>query len=364
MPLELGVWRIDNEVKPVEFNPLDMESRLEGILEENIEIASPNWHIIGRQVRTDYGKYIDLLAIDRDTNLVVLELKKDKTARDIVAQLLDYGSWIKELTDDRIAKIFDEYQKNSKNNTERMSLDDSFRKKFGISMSDEINSNHELVVVASSLDPSTERIVRYLADEYAVQINAIFFRVFQDEGREYLSRAWFRDPADMDAGIADNSSQNEWNEEYYVSFGYDKNVIRDGFKWGYIVAGGGPWYSRTLSMLEPGARIWVNVPGAGYIGVGIVEESMRPVDEFLVKDESNNPFPLVQVSDVANSLDFATDSRENADYLVRIKWLKTIDPDDAIHEKGFFGNQNSAARPRSPKWVHTVERLKSRFSIK
>ncbi len=53
MPLELGVWRIDDGQKPVEFAPLDIESRLEDILDENISIASPNWLVIGRQVRTD-----------------------------------------------------------------------------------------------------------------------------------------------------------------------------------------------------------------------------------------------------------------------------------------------------------------------
>ena len=33
----------------------------------------------------------------------------------------------------------------------------------------------------------------YLADEYGVAINAIFFRVFKDGDREYLSRAWLVD---------------------------------------------------------------------------------------------------------------------------------------------------------------------------
>ena len=64
MPLEFGVWRIDNGLRQVEFGPLDQESRLEQILDENIDIASPNWLLIGRQVRTDYGGIIDLLAID------------------------------------------------------------------------------------------------------------------------------------------------------------------------------------------------------------------------------------------------------------------------------------------------------------
>lgn len=72
MPLELGVWRIDGDLKPVDFGPLDIEARLEQILDENVDIASPNWLVIGRQVRTDHGLFIDLLAVDRDANLVAL----------------------------------------------------------------------------------------------------------------------------------------------------------------------------------------------------------------------------------------------------------------------------------------------------
>ena len=105
MPLELGVWRIDNGLKPVEFSSLDIESRLEDILDENISIASPNWLVIGRQVRTDYGTIIDLLALDQDANLTVIELKRDKTPRDIIAQVLDYGSWVRELKADRLGQI-------------------------------------------------------------------------------------------------------------------------------------------------------------------------------------------------------------------------------------------------------------------
>jgi len=32
MPLELGVWRIDNGLKSVEFSSLDIESRLDFIV--------------------------------------------------------------------------------------------------------------------------------------------------------------------------------------------------------------------------------------------------------------------------------------------------------------------------------------------
>lgn len=40
--------------------------------------------VIGRQVKTPHGKLIDLLAMDGEGNLHVLELKRDKTPRDVV----------------------------------------------------------------------------------------------------------------------------------------------------------------------------------------------------------------------------------------------------------------------------------------
>ena len=48
----------------------------------------------------------------------MLELKLDKTYRDIITQVPDYGSSVRDLDDDRIAQIFDEYQKRRHNNKE------------------------------------------------------------------------------------------------------------------------------------------------------------------------------------------------------------------------------------------------------
>ena len=50
------------------------------------------------------------------------------------------------------------------------------------------------VVVASELDPSTERIINYPSDSHGVPINAVFFRCFRDAGKEHLTRTWLIDP--------------------------------------------------------------------------------------------------------------------------------------------------------------------------
>ncbi len=59
----------------------------------------------------------------------------------------------------------------------------------------------------------------------------------------------------------------------------------------------------------------------------------------------------------------AADDEERAEYLVRVEWLTAVTEKEAIREKGFFGNQNTVARPRAAKWAYTVERLKKRFEV-
>ncbi len=368
MPLELSAWRIDSKLKKMEFTPLDLESRLQEILADDISIADPNLMVIGREVVTGFDKRIDILAINPDGQLVILELKRDKTPRDITAQVLDYGSWIRTLRDEDIARIFTEYQKKYHPKKKDVSIDDAFCEQFGVKeMPDELNDSHQLVIVASYLDSSTERIVNYLSEDYDVNINAIFFRVFKDGDREYLTRAWLKEPGYTEAVETKkppSAVKGDWNGEYYVSYGVrEHRQWEDAKKYGFICAGGGSWYSNTLSLLEPGARIWVNIPGDGYVGVGLVKDPVVPIDDFRVKNNKGKMVRILTLPLKAKNHRTVKKNPEKAEYMVRVKWIKTLPVEKAIKEKGFFGNQNSVAKPRTPKWDHTVERLKKRFGV-
>lgn len=372
MTLEFGIWRIDHGLQALDFSPLEVEAHLEDILDQDITIAAPNWMVIGRQVPTSYGKFIDLLAIDPDGNPVVLELKRDATYRDIVAQVLDYGSWVKDLRTEDLARVFDAYLKKYHPQRADESLDQAFCARFKVKqMPEDLNTSHQLVIVASSLDPSTERVVTYLSETYQVEINVIFFRAFKDDDREYLARAWLNEPSLVRPG-SDGSDSGEWNGEYYGSFGEDPKdrTWEEAVKYGFFSAGGGSWYTRTLSLLQPGARLWVNVPATGYVGVGEVLEEAVVVDEFMVPDPAAAPgdgvgeqVRLIDLPAVAANMRKAADDPETAEYLVRVKWLHTVPVNKAMKEKGFFGNQNTVAKPRSSKWDFTVERLKQKFGI-
>src|SRR5690554_7784516 len=96
---EVRIWRLEGEATPVEIEAcsLDLESRLEAWLEQDIGMLDPGLLVVGRQVDTDFGGKIDLLCMDEAGDLVVIELKRDLTPREIAAQVLDYGSWVSRL---------------------------------------------------------------------------------------------------------------------------------------------------------------------------------------------------------------------------------------------------------------------------
>ena len=134
-----------------------------------------------------------------------------------------------------------------------------------------------------------------------------------------------------------------WNGEYYVSFGHseDGRHWEDARKYGFISAGGGEWYSRTLNLLEPGGRIWVNIPKIGYVGVGKVKEHAVLAKDFLIEDKSGQRMPIIKAEQKGNLLKPRDNPVGTEEYLVRVEWIKTVPVNQAIKEKGFFGNQNA-----------------------
>ena len=142
MPIEVGIWRMNDKPERIDFSVMETEKRLEEVLASDISILNSNLLLIGRQVPTDYGKFIDLLALDREGKLIVIELKRDKTPREVVAQLLDYGSWIRGIGEDDITSIFEKFMiKYSPSSTEK-SLDEVFCETFSIDQSNGVRPRY------------------------------------------------------------------------------------------------------------------------------------------------------------------------------------------------------------------------------
>ena len=107
MAEDVRIWEIleEDRLEEMKKTRLDLEARLEKWLEQDISILSSDLLVIGRQVDTDFGGFIDLLCLDYNGDVVIVELKRDKTPREVTAQALDYASWVVALSNDKITEI-------------------------------------------------------------------------------------------------------------------------------------------------------------------------------------------------------------------------------------------------------------------
>lgn len=242
MPVEVAIWRLGTEGRRLAPTPLASEAELESLIANDLSVLGLDLLLIGRQVMTAYGKRIDLLGIDTEGDLHVIELKRDRTPREVVAQALDYGSWVKSLDFDSIAAICSEYSGGIR-------LEELFADRFGASIPEAINQDHHLVVVASELDSSTERIVGYLSG-LGVPVNVVFFRHFVDDGRSYLVRSWLIAPSEAEVNVKSGTKRGKepWNgTDFYVSFGEPRRDWDDARQFGFVSGGGKRWYWRPSS---------------------------------------------------------------------------------------------------------------------
>jgi hypothetical protein len=348
MPFNMDLWKVsNNQLKEIPKSRLNREERLENWIEKNSEITGLDILLIGRQVVTNYGGKIDLLGMDVEGNLIILELKKDKTPRDIIAQTLDYASWVKDLTFKPIEAIASNYLKDS--------LQNAFFNKFQIEIPEEINNSHSMVIVASELDPSSERIVQYLSSQYDVNINCIFFDFFKDGDNEFLGRSWLLDPE----VVAEKSSSKKapWSGLYFVNVGDGQyRSWEDCMEFGFLSAGQGSKYSGPVKKLKVGDKILAYLKGKGYVGYGEVISTAVMAKDFRVANKTllfENE--LRQAGIKENS-----DKPELSDWTLGIKWIKTVEREKAVTKPGIFANQNIVCKLRNQS---TIEFLKGYFPI-
>ncbi|MGP9681082.1 hypothetical protein [Brachybacterium sp. AOP3-A1-3] len=359
MPVEMGLWRIDGDrPRRLPAATLPSEATLEDFLEHDPSLLGTPLLVIGRQVRTPYGKFIDLLAIDVDGNLHVLELKRDRSPRDVVAQVLDYGSWVTTLTREEVIDLANDHLE--------APFEAAFADTFGDSLPDEVNVELQLTVVATELDSSSERIVNYLRD-FGVPINAVFFSYLQDEDRHYLARSWLvsrEEGPSLAVGSGRKSKRADWNGlDWFVAFGEEPGSRNweDARHYGFISAGGGVWYSRTLRALPLGARVNVHIPESGYVGIGTVIGEAERFDRAKTTIEGEQ----VLLSDLQLAGRYShgpgTEQEDDmAEWVVPVRWQTAVPREQAYWTKGMFANQNSACKLRQE---FTLERLADHFGV-
>ena len=156
-----------------------LEVEIEELLENNpILLTGETILYIGRQVQTDLGKKLDLLAIDKYGRLVIAELKRGYAPREIIAQVLDYTSWLRKLSEREIEQIAKQYFE--KRQLRFRTLHEAFEKTFNRTLKNAIGEEILIILFANDFSQEVIRPAAYL-NETGVPINCIKFDLFTSE---------------------------------------------------------------------------------------------------------------------------------------------------------------------------------------
>ena len=236
-------------------------------------------------------------------------------------------------------------------------FDSAFASHFEAELPEAINTSHQLVVVATGMDISTEQIVDYVRG-HGVPINVLFFEYLTDRDREYLARSWLSNPQlEAPSGSA-GKKQAPWNrQDFFVAVGGNPEWRQwdDMRRYGFVSAGHGEKYRQAMGKLFEGARVWAAIPGTGYVGVGEVTAAAVPVSEFTVRLDGQD-VPILEAPLTATNMGDSAGDPEQSEYVARVRWIRPSD--QAIWEKGMYANQNVVTKLRQP---FTLQRLPEIF---
>lgn len=139
--------------------------------------------IIGRQVTTNLNSFIDLLGIDKAGNAVVIELKRDKTPRETLAQLLEYASFAENLDYSQLNQIYQDYS------GEETSLEDYHHQyfNFGSQVEEKVSFNKttKLIIVAQKITKEIRQTALFLRKK-GLDVYCVEFKYFQTKSGEKI----------------------------------------------------------------------------------------------------------------------------------------------------------------------------------
>lgn len=187
MSTKIQTWEIQNgNLKEVESTLVAAGRRefedLESWIASNPSIVGPDLVVIGRQVQTRSGP-LDLLAVDRDGNLVVIELKRDLLPREALTQAIDYAADIAEWTLDRIGAACLAYRNNNIEDVLGEAFPDIDLEALAL------NETQRVILVGLSIAPALERMIGWLSSQFDVTVNAVLLNYIRtSSGDELLTR--------------------------------------------------------------------------------------------------------------------------------------------------------------------------------
>ena len=184
---------VTGQLVRTEAADIDVESHLEDWLEDSPSVLLEEEPIlwIARQASASTAETVlfpDLVGLDSAGNLVLVEVKRGRTPRDVIAQGLEYAAWAAGLTYQELERLASTYWERKEQPPR--TLEDAFYEMFvaedELAPLPEFNQRQILFIVAEEVHPRVAEVARYLREEGSLDVRCVTFDVFRAVSGETL----------------------------------------------------------------------------------------------------------------------------------------------------------------------------------
>jgi hypothetical protein len=155
-----------------------------------------------------------------------------------------------------------------------------------------------------------------------------------------------------------NPQRGRWSGYWFVNVGDGPTRCwEDCLRYGFVSAGQGQQYSKSISQLRIGDKVFAYINKFGYVGRGEVNAAAVMVNQFIVRGTSRKllELPLTEPNIAANA-----GNKWLSEWVVGITWQKTFRREEAKFLKGVPVYRNIVCRLRH---AETIAFLEQEFQL-
>lgn len=345
------------ELKLTGFSDLGLKERfdIQEWIEKSPSILGEELLVIGKEVILPSGKRLDLLCVDKAAALVVVELKRDDSGVSVEWQAIKYASYCSNFLPEEIFKKYAGYL--DKPEAEATKAIEEFID----GDIESLNSDQRIILASKEFNSEVISAVLWLR-EFGVDIQCTRLAPYLDadgrlfikpetiiplpEAKDYIERKETKQRKAV-------SAPGEWTGCWFVNVGEGPHrTWDDNQKFGFIGAGQGKRYSSALNRLAVGDKIYAYMKGLGYVGFGEVTSPAVMIRDFNLADGGAS---LLKAGLKAARPDENCDDEDLSEWVVGVRWIKTVPKTQAKTFAGVFANQNVVCKLRHEQTLKFVQ---------
>lgn len=328
---------------------------LQRLLRENIGVVAPDVLVIAEEFGewVESKRRIDLLAIDKNGNLVVFELKRSNDSPHQELQAIRYAAMVSSMTFARATDVFQTYLDDTGQDAREKLLEflgwDEPRE-------EDFAREVRIVLVAADFGKELTTAVLWL-NERDLDIRCVRMKPYANGGQtlidvqqvvplpeaeEYMVRVREK-AATVRVAARDGEDTGYW----FMNTGDSGNPTSRSWEacseYGFMAAGGGEQYRRAIRRLKVGDKLFAYLSGHGYVGFGEVTAESEPFNNF-VPEGQREPLPNLPLT--RNCEEERTTNPEQLFLCVKVRWIKVFErAQAALKDLYYIGTLNKIRQP-------------------